>query len=86
MASNDQLTQMVKQAEAGVYTQFQLVANFRWVAYHENCRDTFRRELSQRKFTDIRSLYGSKQNHNPNARNLLAAVSNHDIEVIVNAL
>jgi hypothetical protein len=85
-ASNDQILQMVYQTRARVYSEFQLVGAFRWVAYHENQRDEFRRLLSQRNFNAIRDLYSTRQNHNPNARHLLNAVSNLDIEVIVNAL
>jgi len=85
-ATNDQLLQMVFQTRARVYSEFQLVANFRWVAYHEGQRDEFRALLSQRSFDAIRALYAARQDHNPNARHLLNAVSNLDVEVIVNAL
>ena len=85
-ASNDQLTAMVGQTKARVYGEFQLVGNFQWVAYHEGQRDQFRQDLSRRDFNAIRALYNGRQSHNPNARNLLAAVTNADIEVIVNAL
>jgi len=85
-ASNEQLLQMVYQTQARVYSEFQLVGNFRWVAYHEGQRDQFRLLLSQKNFNAIRDLYSGKQNHNPNTRHLLNAVSNRDIEVIINAL
>jgi hypothetical protein len=85
-ASNDQLVQMVYQTRARVYSEFQLIGAFRWVAYHEGQRDQFRLLLSRRDFPGIRSLYSARQNHNPNARHLLNAVSNLDVEALVNAL
>jgi hypothetical protein len=85
-ASNDQLVQFVYQTRGRVYSEFHLVANFQWVAYHEGQRDQFRSLLSQKNFNAIRDLYSGRQQHNPNARNLLAAVSNVDVEAIVNAL
>lgn len=85
-ASNDQLILFIAQTRARIYSEFQLVANFRWVAYHEGQRDTFRLLLSRSDFNGIRSLYAGRQNHNPNARALLAGVSNSDIAAIVNAL
>jgi len=85
-ASNELLVQYVNQTRARVYSEFQLVANFQWVAYHEGQRDEFRRLLSQRSFNGIRAVYSDRQQHNPNARSLLAAVPNADIEVIANAL
>ena len=85
-ASNDLLIQYINQTRARVYSEFQLVANFKWVAYHEGQRDQFRTLLSRRDFISIRALYSGRQQHNPNARNLLAAVPNSDIEAIVNAL
>jgi hypothetical protein len=85
-ASNELLVQYIYQTRARVYGEFQLVANFQWVAYHEGQRDQFRNLLGQRSFNSIRVLYSGKQQHNPNARNLLSAVSNADVEAIVNAL
>jgi hypothetical protein len=85
-ASNDQLVLFIGQTRARIYAEFQLVANFRWVAYHEGQRDILRALLSQRKFNEIRALYSARQNHNPNARNLLAGVTNLDIAEMINAL
>jgi hypothetical protein len=85
-ASNDLLIQYVNQTRGRVYSEFQLVANFKWVAYHEGQRDQFRALLSRRDFNSIRALYSGRQQHNPNARSLLAAVPNSDIEAIVNTL
>jgi hypothetical protein len=85
-ASNDLLVQYVNQTRGRVYAEFQLVANFKWVAYHEGQRDQFRLLLSRREFASIRALYSGRQQHNPNARNLLAAVPNSDVEAIVNSL
>src|SRR5712692_906500 len=66
-----------------------LFVNFSWCIWHEGersydegQRDQFRQDLSRRDFNAIRALYNGRQAHNPNARNLLAAVTNADIEVI----
>jgi hypothetical protein len=85
-ASVRQLVQYVHLTRARVYSEFQLVVNFQWVADREGLREEFRRLLRQRNFNGIRDVYCGCQGHNPNARKLLAAVSNADIEVMVNDL
>jgi hypothetical protein len=85
-ASIRQLVQYVHLTRARVYSEFQLVENFQWVADREGLREEFRRLLSQRNFAGIRDVYCGCQGHNLNARKLLAALSNGDIEVMVNDL
>jgi hypothetical protein len=85
-ASAKQLVQYVHLTRARVYSEFQLPVNFQWVADREGLRGEFRTLLGQRNFMGIRDVYCGCQGHNPNARRLLAAVSNADIEVMVNDL
>jgi hypothetical protein len=85
-ASMRQLVQYVHLTRARVYSEFQLVENFQWVADREGLREEFKRLLRQRNFVGIRDVYCGCQGHNLNARRLLAAVSNGDIEVMVNDL
>ena len=86
MASAKQLVQYVHLTRARVYSEFQLAVNFQWVADREGLRGEFGTLLGQRNFSGIRDVYCGCQGHNPNARRLLAAVSNADIEVMVNDL
>jgi hypothetical protein len=85
-ASAKQLVQYVHLTRARVYSEFQLAVNFEWLADREGLREEFRRLLVQRNFAGIRDVYCGCQGRNPNARKLLAAVSNADIEVMVNDL
>jgi hypothetical protein len=85
-ASVSQLVQYVHLTRARVYSEFQLVVNFQWVADREGLRGEFQRLLGQRNFPGIRDVYYGCQGHNLNARKLLAVVSNADIEVMVNDL
>jgi hypothetical protein len=85
-ASMKQLVQYVYLTRARVYSEFQLVENVEWIADRESLREEFKRLLKQRNFAGIRDIYFGSQGHNLNARRLLAAVSNGDIEVMVNDL
>jgi hypothetical protein len=85
-ASAKQLVQYVHLTRARVYSEFQVAVNFQWVADREGLRAEFRRLLGQRNFAGIRDVYFGCQGHNLNARRLLAAVSNADVEVMVNDL
>ena len=85
-ASAKQLLQYVHLTRARVYSEFQLSVNFQWVADRECLRAEFRRLLEQRNFAGIRDIYSGCQGHSLNARRLLAAVSNADVEVMVNDL
>jgi len=80
------LLDAVKVAVADIPAEFDLRGAFQWVMYHEGQKETIRVMLGRADFEGIRSLYHDKQNHNSNARNLLAAVSNADIRSLVNSL
>ncbi|GGD98142.1 hypothetical protein [Caballeronia grimmiae] len=61
--------------------------DLRWVAVHENKRSELLDALAKRDFRDIRGrIYWNAQEHNPDVRNLLAAVSNGDLEQMLNKL
>jgi hypothetical protein len=85
-ASAKQLVQYVHLTRARVYSEFQVAVNFQWVADREGLSAELRRLLGQRNFAGIRDVYFGCQGHNLNARRLLAAVSNADVEVMVNDL
>jgi hypothetical protein len=85
-ASMKQLVQYVYLTRARVYSEFQLIENLEWVADRDGLREEFKRLLRQRNFPGIRDIYFGCQGRNLNARRLLAAVSNADIEVMVNDL
>jgi len=85
-ASMKQLVRYVHLTRARVYSEFQLVVNFQWVVDREVLREEFRTLLRQRNFAGIRDVYFGCQVNNLNARRLLAAISNADIEVMVNDL
>jgi hypothetical protein len=85
-ANDAALLDAVKAAVADIPTEFDLRGAFQWVMYHEGQKEKIRVMLGQNDFEGIRTLYHDKQNHNPNARNLLAAVSNAYIRNLVNSL
>jgi hypothetical protein len=85
-ANDDLLLQVVTKSSAEIPGEVQLRENFSWVMYHEGQKRTDPNNAGTGNFEGIRSLYDDKQNHNPNARNLLAAVSNSYIRDLINSL
>lgn len=85
-ANDALLLQVVKESVAEIPDEFHLREGFSWVMYHEGQKEQIRVMLGNGNFEGIRSVYHDKQNHNPNARNLLAAVSNAQIRELVNSL
>jgi hypothetical protein len=85
-ANGGLLLQAVAESSADIPGEFQLRENFSWVMYHEGQKGQIRTMLGRGNFEGIRSLYHDKQNHNPNARNLLAAASNSYIRDLANSL
>jgi len=85
-ANDDLLLQVVKECSNEIPNEFQLRENFSWVMYHEGQKEQIRVMLGNGNYEGIRSVYHDKQDHNPNARNLLAAVSNPYIRNLVNSL
>lgn len=66
-----------------------LLRNLKWVAFHERQARALRASLAEGDFSDrlegygIRWRYHAYQDHNPNARNLMAAVSNQMIRELI---
>jgi hypothetical protein len=85
-ANDSLLLQIVQECSNEIPNEFQLRDNFSWVMYHEGQGEQIRTMLGRGNFEGIRSVYHDKQNHNPNARNLLAAVSNPYIRDLINSL
>jgi hypothetical protein len=82
-ASDAELQEIVSQAVTTIPDQFHLRENFQWVAIHEGELGAFRRLDQAGQYEGIRAIYSARQAHNPNARNLLAAVSDKTIHELV---
>jgi hypothetical protein len=85
-ANDALLLQVATQTAAAVPSQFQLRDNFWWVAYHEGQMYNWRLQNANHQYSGIRATYHDKQNHNPNARNLLAAVNNAYIKQLIDSM
>jgi hypothetical protein len=86
-AANDAtLLAAVKAASISIPQEFDLKGAMQWVMYHEGQAKAFREDLRNNYIGSIRSLYKTKQSRNPNARNLLAAVSDDYIRNLINSL
>lgn len=84
--NDDQLKSILLDGERDIPAEFQLGAQFDWVCHHEGKLNDFRIWASQGNFESIRGVYHDKQNHNPNARNLLNAVTNQDIKTLLDSI
>jgi hypothetical protein len=82
-ASDQILTQAILTAVKDIPGLYSLPENFAWVAVHEGQLAAFRRLDKAGAYDGIRGIYATKQFHNPNARNLLAASRNRDIHQLV---
>jgi hypothetical protein len=76
----------VQKAVATIPDEFHLAENFNWVALHEGQLPAFRRLDAAEDYQDIRRIYRALQSHNPNARNLLSAVSDGYIHNLIQNL
>jgi len=85
-AGDSELQNISKDASTRIPETFELFVNFEWVARHEKQLDAFRKLEAENKYDQIRSVYKSAQKHNPNAVNLLSAVSNRTIRDMVNSM
>jgi hypothetical protein len=83
-ANDDLLTAVTLEAAAEIPGEFQLDGSLQWVAYHEGQMTQFRTLNAQTNFEAIRNIYFDKQEHNPNAANLLSAVTNQYIRNWIN--
>jgi hypothetical protein len=78
-ASDEQILEATRKAIADIPKAFQLEENLRWVMDHEGQRGALRRLANQGDARTIRFTYRYFQKHNPNARNLLAALSDREV-------
>jgi hypothetical protein len=84
---NDQtLEPLVLECANEIPSAYSLRDHFRWVCYHEGWMPEFRVWSANRMFGYIRHTYREKQEHNPNARSLLAAVRDSEIKELVDSL
>ncbi len=85
-APDQTLSEAISAAVQTIPPAYSLNDNFAWVAVHEGQLAAFRRLDNAGEYEGIREIYASKQFHNPNARNLLAASKNSDIHQLIVAL
>ena len=85
-ATDNLLLQVVQEGVNEIPGEFQLPQNFEWVAHHEGQIENFRVWRGQGNYEAIRGTYQDKQNHNPNARNLLAGVNNAYISNLIDSM
>lgn len=84
--SNDQLGQMLPRVTSEILNERDVAGHLRWVAHHEGRLKDLRNALGDGDFEEIRRIYSNTQSHNPNARNLLAGISNGKLAELINAL
>ncbi|WP_241301007.1 hypothetical protein [Burkholderia cenocepacia] len=63
-----------------------LPGHFRWVCFHEGWLPEFRQWNADRLYRSIRGKYREMEDHNSDARNLLAAVDNRYIKAMIDNL
>src|ERR1700733_2131033 len=80
---SDQLAEIIKQALPFAFVQYQIPANFEWVLSHESQLELFRELGRSKSYGQIRTLYYRKQLHNPNAKNVLSAISDLQIQELL---
>ncbi|GAA4418991.1 hypothetical protein GCM10023187_52960 [Nibrella viscosa] len=85
-AGTEKLRRVINMIPQRTEAERQLWANFEWVAYHERKAGEMRGHLNAGNFAAIRYVYGATQGHNPNAKNLLAAISNDRLRYLVENL
>jgi subtilisin family serine protease len=83
--SDQALLYATREAAAQIYKEFDVPGNFEWVAGHEGQLAVFRDLDSEKHYDEIRRLYFQYQEHNPNAKNLLSAVSDQQIHELLSA-
>ncbi len=84
--SNNELAQLLPRVTDEIRSSRDVGGHFRWVALHENRLADFRDCLAAGDFEEIRRIYNDCQGHNPNARSLLAGISNGHLTTFINAL
>jgi hypothetical protein len=82
-ASQSEIAEGTRLAAPRVREEYRVKDNFDWVMNHEQQHDRFSELLAAGDFEQIRKVYQEYQDHNPMARNVLGAVSNAEIAVLV---
>lgn len=80
---SEDLLQIIGEIIQEVPNEFQVAVNFSWVCDHERQGARIHDLAKDSKFGEIRAIYGALQAHNPNARNILAAVSDDGLRALV---
>jgi subtilisin family serine protease len=81
--SSSAITEAAGLAVRRIWDQYQVRANFNWVMDHEGQRGNFESLAHKNDVTRIREIYRSKQAHNPDAENILSALSDHEVSLLV---
>ncbi|MCY1289957.1 hypothetical protein D9M70_390740 [compost metagenome] len=84
--NDDALERMILECCGEIPGEFSLREHFRWVCYHEGWMPEFRIWSADKMFGYIRATYKEKQEHNPNARSLLACLRDSEIEALIDSL
>lgn len=84
-ASEAELQVAINDAIGLAYTEYHIPDNFEWVLSHENQLGLFRDLAASKDYARIRAIYRELQNHNPNARNALSAISDKQIQGFLTA-
>lgn len=79
-ATDAQISGALTAAAEKIPAEYNLPGHFEWVAIHEKQLSNFLRLAALQEFEPIRQTYAILQDHNANARNLLAAVSDDYID------
>jgi len=82
-APTDDLALAIKRSLPIAYKQYEIPANFEWVLTHEHQLELFRDLERSANYGRIRSIYFQLQEHNPNAKNVLSAVSDNQINILI---
>lgn len=77
------LSGIIDEIAQEVPNEFQAAVNFSWVCDHERQGARIHELAKNKRFGEIRAIYGAFQAHNPNARNILAAVSDDGLMALV---
>jgi len=82
-ATANEIESALSQAVGDIPQTYNLVAHFSWVLYNQGLLQRFQAFKSQGNFAAIRDQYYRSEVDNPNARNLLAAISDNTIANLI---
>ncbi|WLH10800.1 hypothetical protein PSH58_18160 [Pseudomonas hefeiensis] len=84
--NDNDLISVIESSCAEIPEIYNLKEHFRWVCYHEGWMPEFRVWSASGSFGDIRGKYHSMQQHNPNARSLLASIRDSELKALIDSL